>query len=143
MWPAWQLLAPHSAVVFDDLAAEPDSSDNAVEAAAYAAYMAARYQASQGFHAAAEAEYRDVLAAELRVLGPDHPRWPPGTASRWRWLRGAITPPPRPSTATCWPPSCGCSARTTRPRYALLSGSTILHHEMLDQFSNRRPISRA
>ena len=27
----------------------------------------------QGDHAAAEAEYREVLAAKLRVLGPDHP----------------------------------------------------------------------
>ena len=26
-----------------------------------------------GDHAGAEAEYRDVLAARLRVLGPDHP----------------------------------------------------------------------
>ena len=73
MWSAWQLLAPHSALVFDSLASEPDGSDDAVQAAAYAAYMAARYQADQGFHAAAEAEYRDVLAARLRVLGPDHP----------------------------------------------------------------------
>ena len=29
--------------------------------------------AERGDHAAAEAEYRDVLAARLRVLGPDHP----------------------------------------------------------------------
>ena len=29
--------------------------------------------AEQGDHAGAEAEYRDVLAAKLRVLGPDHP----------------------------------------------------------------------
>ena len=29
--------------------------------------------AELGDHAAAEAEYRDVLAAKLRVLGPDHP----------------------------------------------------------------------
>jgi NB-ARC domain/Tetratricopeptide repeat len=72
MWPAWQLLAPHSAVVFDDLTSELDVSDDAVEAAAYATYMAARYQANQGFHAAADAEYHDVLAATLRVLGPDH-----------------------------------------------------------------------
>jgi plasmid stability protein len=28
---------------------------------------------ARGDHAGAEAEYRDVLAAELRVLGPDHP----------------------------------------------------------------------
>ena len=38
--------------------------------------------ADRGDHAGAEAEYRDVLAARLRVLGPDHPaRWPPGTRS--------------------------------------------------------------
>ena len=72
MWPAWQLLAPHSAAVFDTLASDPDGSDDAVEAAAYSANMAARYQAEQGFHAAAEAEYRGVLATRLRVLGPDH-----------------------------------------------------------------------
>ena len=72
MWPAWQLLAPHSAAVLETLASEPGGSDDAIEAAAYAADMAARYQAEQGFHAAAEAEYRDVLATRLRVLGPDH-----------------------------------------------------------------------
>ena len=72
-WPAWQLLAPHSTAVFAALVAEPDASDDAVAAAAYAAYMTARYQAYQGLHAAAEAEYRDVLAARLRVLGPHHP----------------------------------------------------------------------
>ena len=73
MWPIWQLLVPHSAMVFASLTSEPDCPDDAVEAAAYAAYMAARYQAAQGFHAVAEAEFRDVLAARLRVLGPDHP----------------------------------------------------------------------
>jgi hypothetical protein len=73
MWPAWQLLAPHCAAVFASLTAELDGSDDAVKAAAYAARMAARYQTDQGFHAAAEAAFRDVLAAELRVLGPDHP----------------------------------------------------------------------
>ena len=73
MWPIWQLLVPHSAMVLASLASEPDCPDDAVEAAAYAAYMAARYQAAQGFHAVAEAEFRDVLAAQLRVLGPDHP----------------------------------------------------------------------
>ena len=73
MWPVWQLLAPHSAVVFGSLASEPDCPDNAVEAAAYAADMAARYQAEQGFYTAAAAEFRDVLAARLRVQGPDHP----------------------------------------------------------------------
>ncbi len=29
--------------------------------------------AERGDHAGAEAEYRDVLAAKVRVLGPDHP----------------------------------------------------------------------
>jgi hypothetical protein len=29
--------------------------------------------AAQGNHAAAQAEFRDVLAAKLQVLGPDHP----------------------------------------------------------------------
>jgi plasmid stability protein len=73
MWPAWQLLAPHAAHLLDSLTAEPRHSDDAATAAAYAAHMAARYQAAQGLHARAEAEYRDVLAARLRVLGPDHP----------------------------------------------------------------------
>ncbi len=73
MWPIWQLLVPHSAMVLASLASEPDCPDDAVEAAAFAAYMAARFQTEQGFHAAAEAELRDVLATELRVLGPDHP----------------------------------------------------------------------
>jgi len=72
-WPAWQLLAPHVAAVFAALAAEPGCPDDAAKAAAYAAYMAARYQARQGFHAQAEALHRDVLAARLRVLGPDDP----------------------------------------------------------------------
>ena len=73
MRPVWQLLVPHSAVVFADLSSEPDCPDDAAAAAAYAAYMTARFQAEQGFHAAAAAEFRDVLAARLRVLGPDHP----------------------------------------------------------------------
>ena len=72
-WPAWQLLTPHSITVFDSLASEPDCPDDMAEVAAHAAYMAARYQAEQGFHSTAEAEFRKVLAARLRVLGPDHP----------------------------------------------------------------------
>jgi len=72
-WPAWQLLAPHCAVIFASLTTEPVGSDDAVKAAAYAAYMAARYQASQGFHATTEAQYRGALAAQLRVQGSDHP----------------------------------------------------------------------
>jgi hypothetical protein len=72
-WPIWHLLAPHCAAVFASVIAEPTESDDTVIGAAFAAYMAARYQASQGFNATAEAGYRDVLAARLRVLGPDHP----------------------------------------------------------------------
>ena len=73
MWPVWQLLVPHSIMVFDSLTSEPDCADDAVQAAAYAAEMTARFQAEQGFHAEAEAEFRDVLAVRLRVLSPDHP----------------------------------------------------------------------
>jgi hypothetical protein len=72
-WPSWQLLAPHIAEVFYRLRSVPDCPDDALGAAAFAAGMAARYQRVQGFHAAAEAESREVLAAQLRVLGPDHP----------------------------------------------------------------------
>jgi plasmid stability protein len=72
-WPFWQVLAPHSAAVFRSIASKPGFPGAAVEAAAYAAYMAARYRAEQGNHAAAETEFRDVLAARLRVLGLDHP----------------------------------------------------------------------
>ena len=71
--PIWQLLVPHTAVVFTSLSSQPHCPDDAAAAAAYAAQMSARFQAEQGFHAAAEAEYRDVLTARLRVLGPDHP----------------------------------------------------------------------
>jgi plasmid stability protein len=73
MWPTWQLLAPHAVHVFDSLRAEPDCTDDAAEAAAYAVNMTARYQAEQGLHAHAETQFRDVLAIRLRVLGPDHP----------------------------------------------------------------------
>ena len=36
-------------------------------------HQIARMMAARGDHAGAEAEYRDVLAAELRMQGPDHP----------------------------------------------------------------------
>ena len=74
MWPAWQLLTPHATHIFHTLTTQPTPpSDDALKAAAYTVHMTTRYQASQGQHAAAEAEYRDILAAGLRVLGPDHP----------------------------------------------------------------------
>ena len=72
-WPIWQLLTPHAALLLDDVSAEPLCPDETTEAAAYAAYMAAGYQSTQGLHARAETQYRDVLTARLRVLGPDHP----------------------------------------------------------------------
>ena len=46
-------------------------------------YRVAVEIAARGDHAAAEAEFRDVLAVELRVLGPEHPL----TTSTAGWLR--------------------------------------------------------
>ena len=72
-WPAWQLLTPHSTTVFSSVTAEPGYPDDTKKSAAFSAYMAARYLASQGAHAQAELLYRDILTTQLRVLGPDHP----------------------------------------------------------------------
>ena len=74
-WPMWQLLVPHAVYVFDALTSgtDADYSDSTVEQAAYAAGMAARYQADQGLHSQSAVVQRAVLAARLRVLGPDHP----------------------------------------------------------------------
>ena len=72
-WPTWQLLAPHCVAVFESLTSEPGYSENAAAAITYALYMAARYYAERGFHAAAAAEFREVLAVQLRMLGPEHP----------------------------------------------------------------------
>ncbi|MFG1710731.1 tetratricopeptide repeat protein [Nonomuraea sp. M3C6] len=59
--------------MLNSLSALPDSSDETIGAAADAAYMAARYRASQGSYAAAAAEYGEVFTARLRDLVPDHP----------------------------------------------------------------------
>jgi hypothetical protein len=59
--------------VLNSLSALPDSSDETIGAAPDAAYMAARYRASQGSYAAAAAEYGEVFTARLRGLVPDHP----------------------------------------------------------------------
>jgi hypothetical protein len=59
--------------VLNSLSALPDSSDETIGAAADAAYMAARYWASQRSYAAAAAEYGEVFTARLRGLVPDHP----------------------------------------------------------------------
>jgi hypothetical protein len=72
-WPMWQLLAPHATHVLADVASTPGCPDEAIEAAAHAAHLAARYPAAQGLHAHAEAQFRNVLTARLRVLSPDHP----------------------------------------------------------------------
>jgi hypothetical protein len=72
-WPTWQLVVPHAMYVFEALTCGGDYPDTTIEHAAYAAGMAARYQAEQGFHSQSEATQRTVLAARLRVLGPDHP----------------------------------------------------------------------
>jgi Tetratricopeptide repeat len=73
MWPKWQLLVPHAAYIFDALTSGADYPDTTIEQAAYAAGMAARYQAEQGLHSQSAVMQRAVLAAQLRVLGPDHP----------------------------------------------------------------------
>ena len=73
MWPVWQLLVPHSVALLSSVAAEPDCPDDTIEGAAFAAYLAARFQSERGFHATAEAEFREILAARLRMQGPDHP----------------------------------------------------------------------
>ena len=84
--------------------------------------------AAQGNHAAAEAEFRDVLAARLRVLGPDHPETLTTRHSIAQEIAGrGITPRPRPSSGTCWPPACGCSAPTTRTRKRPRAGLAISH----------------
>jgi hypothetical protein len=50
----------------------------------YTRHEIARMIAAQGDHAGAEAEYRDVLADKVRVLGPDHP----STKATASWLPG-------------------------------------------------------
>ena len=68
--------------------------------------------AARGDHAAAEAEYRDVLAARLRVLGPDHPSTLTTRHQIAReWRRGVITPRPRPNTGTARRPTAGARPR--------------------------------
>jgi len=67
-----QLLAPHSDHVFQSLAADPQCSDGALMSAATAACVIADYRSEQGLHDHAEAGYREVLSAQVRVLGPDH-----------------------------------------------------------------------
>ncbi len=72
MWPLWQLLVPHAIYVFEALTSGADSPDSAGMHAARVAGLAARYQADQGHHAQSAPIQRAVLAAQLRVLGPDH-----------------------------------------------------------------------
>src|SRR5262249_13533369 len=55
-----------------ELSACPDSPREAVKAAAFAAFMASRSWQSQGLLDAAEDGYRDALAAQKLVLGPDN-----------------------------------------------------------------------
>jgi hypothetical protein len=59
-----------------------------------------------GQYEQAEREYRDVLAARLPVLGPDHPHTL-GTRHRspGRWQRRAGTSRPNSNTIRSWPPS--------------------------------------
>ncbi|MGO9778594.1 MAG: FxSxx-COOH system tetratricopeptide repeat protein [Streptosporangiaceae bacterium] len=72
-WPVWQLLAPHPGYVLDRLEREPGYPEEVAKAAAYAAHRAARYHAACGLHTRAEAQFRSVLTARLRVLGDSNP----------------------------------------------------------------------
>jgi tetratricopeptide (TPR) repeat protein len=72
-WPVWQLLAPHPGYVLDSLEREPGYPEDVAAAAAYAAHRAARYDAARGLHTRAEAQFRSVLTARLRVLGDSNP----------------------------------------------------------------------
>ena len=71
-WPILQLLAPHVDQIFHDLTAEPGCPRSAAISVAHTMYLIARYRSAQGLRAQAEADYRDVLEAQLRTLGPDH-----------------------------------------------------------------------
>jgi Tetratricopeptide repeat len=71
-WPTLQLLAPHIAEVFHELADAADCSSSALQSAATAANVAARYRSGQGLRAQAEALYRAVLEVRTRILGPDN-----------------------------------------------------------------------
>ena len=72
-WPAWQLIAPHATHLLAMLNPQAESPDKTATDAAYAAHRAALYQREQGLYAQAEDQFREVLAARLRVQGPDHP----------------------------------------------------------------------
>src|ERR1035438_5098284 len=72
-WPIWQLLVPHAVYVFEAVISGPGYPDIAVEHAASAAGRAAHYQSEQGLYSRAKAAQHAVLAAQIRVLGPDHP----------------------------------------------------------------------
>ena len=73
--------------------------------------------AARGDHAGAEAEYRDVLAAELRVLGPDHPDT---LATRHQIAREMAARGDHAGAEAEYrdvlAAGCGCWAPTTRPR---------------------------
>ena len=140
-WSAWQLLAPHAAVVLNSLSALPDSSDETIGAAADAAYMAARYRASQGSYAAVAAEYGEVFTARLRDLVPDHPSTLATRHEIARMIgagglyRGGGRVPRCPQ-----PPGSGSSAPTTRTRAEPPGRSTFLRKGKLDRPS---PMKRA
>ena len=72
-WPLWQLLAPHATYIFDRIESVTELRDDTAAGAAYAANMAARYQAARGFLAQAEAIQRGAVAFMTQVLGAEHP----------------------------------------------------------------------
>ena len=73
--------------------------------------------AKRGEYEQAEQELRDVLAAQIRVLGPTTPaRWPPGMRSPGCSPGGASMSRPSGNTGTCSPSRCGSLAPTIPTR---------------------------
>jgi len=72
-WPDWQLIAPHATHLLATLGPHSGGSNDATADASFAAHGTAMYQAEQGLYAQAEDQFRDVLAARLRMQGSDHP----------------------------------------------------------------------
>ena len=72
-WSMWRRLTPHAIRLLDNFVEEFAYPDDSAAAAAFAANMAARYQASQGQYAQAAAVFHRVQVVRDVSLGPDHP----------------------------------------------------------------------
>ena len=72
-WSSWQLIAPHAAGLVSFLGLGTDIDRAVTQEAADAAKQSADYLEAVGMYVTAEAEYRAVLDAQVRLLGGDHP----------------------------------------------------------------------